>query len=175
MRHCRLPLLLSLALAACAPQHDRRQAPADSIVVQPRVAGAAESVVDVTPEVAVQRARAALQARGFTFDNLASPAGTLEASKGEQATTDWASCPIITVRDPFSEAFRSRRTEAGEVSTRVTIKATADTATSSRVAVRALSIGSYINSFTGTPEQAACRSTGVLEQDLVEAMRAGTP
>ena len=173
MRHCRLCLLLPLALAACAPLHGPRQAPADSIAVQPRVAGAAEAVVDVTPEIALERARAALQARGFTFDALASPAGTLEANNGGQAETDWANCPVITLRDPFSEALRSRRTRAGEVSTRVTVKATAATATSTRVAIRALSIGSYVNGFTGTPQQGACRSTGVLEQELLAAMRTG--
>ena len=69
--------------------------------------------------------------------------------------------------------MRSARTNAGEVSTRVTVKATAASPTSTRVAVRALSVGSYVNGFTGTPQQGACRSTGVLEQELVEAMRTG--
>jgi hypothetical protein len=71
--------------------------------------------------------------------------------------------------------LRSRRVDAGEVATRVTVKANAATPTSSRVAIRALSIGSYVNSFTGTPQQGACRSTGVLEQELLAAMRTGGP
>ena len=175
MRPCRLSLLLCLALAACAPQQTRRQAPKDSIAVQPRLAGAAEAVVDVAPGVAIERARTALQARGFALGPLASPTGTLEATTTGQAAADWASCPSITLRDPFSEAFRSRRTDAGEVSTRVTVKATADPPASSRIAIRALSVGTYVNGFTGNPQQGACRSTGVLEQDVLTAMRTGAP
>lgn len=171
----RLSMLLCLVLAACAPQRAQRQAPQDSIAVQPRVSGAAEAVVEVSPDVAIERARAALLARGFTPSVLAGPPGTLEASSEDRAATEYASCPAITVRDPFSEAFRSRRTDAGEVSTRVTVKATADAPTGSRLAVRALSVGSYVNSFTGTPQQGPCRSTGVLEQELIEAMRTGRP
>jgi hypothetical protein len=168
-------MLLCLGLAACAPQRAQRQAPQDSIAVQPRVSGAAEAVVEAPPEVAIERVRAALLARGFTPGALPGPSGTLEASSAERAATDYASCPAITVRDPFSEAFRSRRTDAGEVSTRVTVKVTADPPTGSRVAVRALSVGSYVNGFTGTPQQGPCRSTGVLERELVEAMRTGQP
>ena len=175
MRVCRLSLFLCLALAACAPQSGRRQAPADAIAVQPRVAGAAEGVVDVAPDIALERASAALVARGFTLALLSGPAGTLEANHDNQAVSDWASCPAITVRDPFSEALRSRRVDAGEVATRVTVKATPDNATGSRVAIRALSIGSYVHGFTGTPQQSACWSTGVLEQELLAAMRAGGP
>ncbi len=173
MRVGRLSLLLCLTLAACAPQSGRRQAPDDAIAVQPRVAGAAEAVIDVAPEIAIERVRAALIARGFTPELLSGPAGTLEASHDDEATTDWAVCPKITVRDPFSEAFRSRRVDAGEVATRVSVKAAAATPNGSRVAVRALSVGTYVNSFTGTPQQSACRSTGVLEQELVAAMRSG--
>ena len=171
MRVRRLSLILCLGLAACAPQAARRQAPADSIAVQPRVAGAAEGVVAATPDVALERAQAALAARGFKMSLLPGPAGTLEASHDEQAINDWATCPTITVRDPFSEALRSRRTDAGFVATRVTVKATASSPTETRVAIRALSVGSYLNGFTGTPQQSACRSTGVLEQELLAAMR----
>jgi hypothetical protein len=172
MRISLLFLLICLAMAACAQQPARRQAPSESIVVQPRVAGAAEAEVDATPEAALQRARAALEQRGFTLGLLASPTGTLEAEHAAQATSDWATCPTITLRDPFSEALRSRRTNAGEVSTRVTVKAAAAEPSGTRVAVRALSVGSYVNGFTGTPQQGACRSTGILEQELIEAMRA---
>lgn len=175
MRLRRLSLLFCLALAACAPQQARRQSPAGSIAVQPRVAGATEAVVDVAPAVALERASEALQTRAFKLDLLASPAGTLEAASSGQALADWASCPRITVRDPFSEALRSRRTDAGDISTRVSVKATEASPSSSRVAVRALSIGTYVNGFTGNPQQGACRSTGVLEQQLVEAMRTGAP
>jgi hypothetical protein len=168
---CRLLLLSCLVIAACAPQAARRQAPADSIAVQPRVSGAAEGVVSVAPDTALERARAALTARGFTMSLLPGPAGTLEASHDEQGTTDWASCPTITVRDPFSEALRSRRTDAGSVATRVTVKATAAGANETRVAIRALSVGNYVNGFTGTPQQSACRSTVVLEQEILAAMR----
>lgn len=79
----------------------------------------------------------------------------------------------MTVRDPFSEAFRSRRKEAGGLSTRVTVSAAAATADTSAVTVRALYLGDYVNDYTGNPQQAACRSTGGLERAILDALHAG--
>jgi hypothetical protein len=173
MRQCVLFLICVMAFTACAPPPAQRHVATGSVEVQPRVAGAAEAVVEATPEAALERAKAALTARCFVISALPGPSGTLEASSRGQPTADWASCPRITVRDPFSEALRSQRASAGEVSTRVTVSAKSASATTTRVAVRALYIGSYLNSFTNTPQQAACRSTGVLEQQVIEAVRAG--
>jgi hypothetical protein len=172
MRPLRLALGVGLMVAACAPQPRERQPPAGSTTVAPRVAiGAVEAVVDGTPAAALDRARAALEARGFTISTLAGPAGTLEATGRTDA--QWASCPTITVRDPFSEALRSRRVQADQVASRVTVTAAAATPATTRVAVRALHLGTYVNSFTGNPQEVACRSSGLVEREVLEAIRAG--
>ena len=71
------------------------------------------------------------------------------------------------------QALRARRTEANEVETRVTVLATPVPPGKTRLAIRALNLGTYVNSFTNTPQQSTCRSTGVLERELVEAVQAG--
>ena len=80
----------------------------------------------------------------------------------------------MTVRDPFSEAFRSRRKQAGELSTNVTVSVSPAAPGSTKVAVRSLFLGTYINDYTGNPQQGACRSTGGLEQAVLAAIRGGT-
>jgi hypothetical protein len=165
--------LVAAAATACAPPGGRRQAPAGSAEGQPRSSGAAEAVVDVAPAAALERTRSALVARGFSISGIAGRADTLEATSAGQASPDWATCPRITMRDPFNEAFRRSQAAAGEVSTRVTVSATpAAAAGGSRVAIRALSLGTYLNPYTGTPQQGACQSTGALERELLEAVRA---
>jgi hypothetical protein len=47
-------------------------------------------------------------------------------------------------------------------------------ATETRLVFRTLNIGTYINSFTNTPQESSCRSTGVLERELIAAASAGT-
>jgi hypothetical protein len=166
-------MLLLAAVAGCAPQTPPRPAPAGSTPVQPRVVGAAEAVLEQTPAAILERARAALAARGFEIGPLPGPATSLEATYPAQASTDWATCPRITVRDPFSEALRSNWVNAGEVTTQVTVNATPASTSSTRVTVRSLNVGTYVNSYTGNPQEGACRSTGVIEQDLLAALRKG--
>ena len=79
----------------------------------------------------------------------------------------------MTVRDPFSEAFRSRRKEAGGLSTKVTVSASPSAPGSTKVVVRSLFLGTYINDYTANPQQGACRSTGVLEQAVLAEIRGG--
>ena len=43
------------------------------------------------------------------------------------------------------------------------------------VGVAALNIGTYLNAFTNAPQDAPCRSTGVLEAEIMDAIRAGPP
>ena len=88
-----------------------------------------------------------------------------------QTAAEWASCPQITVRDPFAEAFRARRTGASDFETRVTVTAVPAAGNQTQLTIRSLSIGNYQNSFIGTAEQASCRSTGVLERELLDAVR----
>ena len=166
-------MLLVLAAAGCAQEPPPRPAPAGSTPVQPRVAGAAEAVVDLPPAAALARAREALLALGFTISPLPSPGNSVEASYPGQATSEWATCPRITVRDPFSEALRSNWVNAGEVATQVTVNAMPASTSGTQVAIRSLSIGTYVNGFTGNPQEGACRSTGVLEGDLVGALQKG--
>ena len=163
-------MLLVLAAAGCT-QEPPRPAPAGSTPVQPRVAGAAEAMVEVPPAEALTRMREALLALGFTISPLPSPGSSLEASYPGQATSEWATCPRITVRDPFSEALRSNWVNAAEVATQVTVNATPASTSGTQVAIRSLSIGTYVNGFTGNPQEGACRSTGVLERDLVAALQ----
>ena len=166
-------MLLVLAAPGCTQEAPPRPAPAGSTPIQPRVAGAAEAVVELAPAEALARVREALLAQGFTISPLPSPGSSLEASYPGRATSEWATCPRITVRDPFSEALRSNRVNAGEVATQVTVNATPASTSGTQVAIRSLSIGTYVNGFTGNPQEGACRSTGVLEQDLLAAVRGG--
>jgi len=165
--------VLLVAAAGCTEQPPPRPAPAGSTPVQPRATGAAEAVVELTPAAALERARVALVDRGFAISALPGPGSSLEANHPAQASIDWATCPRITVRDPFSEALRSNWVNAVEVATQVTVNATPASASSARVAVRSLSIGTYVNSYTGNPQEGACRSNGVLEQDLLAALQKG--
>jgi hypothetical protein len=166
-------LLLAIALAGCAMPHPVRKAPPGSADVQPRASGAAEGTLDGAPAAILERAASAVQAQGLTLSVLPGPSGMIEATGEGRVDPRWADCPSITVRDPFSEALRSRRKNAAEMSTRVTVGTSAAAPNMTRVSVRALFLGSYVNDFTGNPQQAACRSTGVLEQAVLEAMRVG--
>ena len=173
MRTGTVTLILTMALAGCASPQAVRKVPSGSAEIQPRASGAAEGTVDGAPATILERAATALRARGLTLSVLPGPSGMVEATADGLVDPQWADCPMITVRDPFSEALRSRRKDAAEMSTRVTVSASAATPGTSRVAVRALFLGSYVNDFTGNPQQAACRSTGALEQAVLEAVRQG--
>jgi hypothetical protein len=170
-----LALLALAALAACAsPQQGRRTAPTGSAAVQPRVSGGAETVLASEPAAAIAKAGQVLRERRFALVAPPTPNGPLEATNRGAASAGWAECPAITLRDPFSEALRARRTEASGFTTRVTVNATPLSAGETRLAIRALNIGTYVNSFTGTPQQSTCRSTGMLEGELIEAVQAVT-
>jgi hypothetical protein len=170
--HPLLAAVLALGLATCAPPQGRRTAPAGSVPVQPRFTGGAEAELASEPAAAIAKAEQVLRERGFTLVAPPTPNGPLEATSRGEASPGWADCPAITLRDPFSEALRARRTEASGFTTRVTVNAAPVSPGETRLAVRALNIGTYVNSFTGTPQQSTCRSTGVLERDLVEAVQA---
>ena len=163
------PLFL---LAACAdeprPRTDRAVQSAPSLA---RVAGAAEAVLPQPPAVVIEHATAVLRQRGFTLAGVGSPGRLVEARTVETSDPAWATCSQITLRDPFAEAFRSRETEATDVASTVTVLAAVAPGDATNLVVRARHIGTYLNSFTNTPEEAACRSTGVLEQEILEAIR----
>ena len=165
-------LLLTLLLTACAEEPGHvRQAPSGSEPVEPRNSGGVDTTLAITPATALAKAAEALRARGFVITPSITPNASLDANSGGPGLTEWASCPQITLRDPFAEAFRFRRTGASDFDTQVTFKATPAAADQTRVIIRTLSVGNYQNSFIGTAEQASCRSTGVLENELLAALR----
>ena len=126
-----------MALAGCATPHPVRKAPPGSAEIQPRASGAAEGTVDGVPGAILERAATALQAQGLTLSVLPGPSGMTEATGDGAVDPRWADCPTITVRDPFSEALRSRRKNAAEMTTRVTVSTAAATpATVTRSASR---------------------------------------
>lgn len=167
----RLSPLTLLLLAACAtepPARSDRSAPAAPSLA--RFAGAVEATVPEPPTAVITRADAVLRQRGFTVTGVNSPSRQVEARSPGTSDPAWAICFPITVRDPFAEAFRSRTAEATDVESTVTVLAAVAPDNATQVVVRARHIGTYLNSFTNTPEEAACRSTGVLEQSVLDAI-----
>jgi hypothetical protein len=163
-----------LLLAACAaeppPRADRSAPPAPS---QARVAGAVEALVPRPPTETIERAAAVLRERGFVTTGVDSPGRSVEARSPGTSDPAWATCPTLTVRDPFAEAFRSRTAEATDVRSTVSVLAAQAANDGTRLVVRARHIGTYLNSFTNNPQEAACRSTGVLEQSILDAITSG--
>lgn len=174
------PLLPAVALlvAACAPQASQTPGPwttggAYEAAPRPRLAGEVTTVLPVAPAEIHTRATAALKARGFTVDTSDEPGAALRAHNDNRTQESWAVCPWITTRDPMSEAFRFSRTEASGFRTVVTVTTEPATAGETQVGVAALNIGTYLNAFTNAPQDASCRSTGVLEGEIMDGIRAG--
>jgi hypothetical protein len=166
-----LPILLLAACAAEPPPRTDRSA--SSVPSQARVVGAVEAVVPRPPVEMIEHAADVLRQRGFVTTGVNSPGRSVEARRAETSDAAWATCPAITVRDPFAEAFRSRTAEATDVQSTVTVLAAAAPDNATRLVVRARHIGTYLNSYTNNPEEAACRSTGVLEQTILDAIVSG--
>jgi hypothetical protein len=170
----RLAALLVITLAACATERPRPAESGRPAAPPPgRGSGGAEAEVDVAAVEAVARAAAALKAEGFSLVGPVTPGRLLEARSGPVVDEAWAVCPRIVVRDPFAEAFRATSVNATEVRSTVTVFTTAASASATQVVVRASHVGTYLNSFTNNPEEAACRSTGLLEAEVVDAIRRG--
>lgn len=170
----RLSPLAFVVIAACAsdppPRGDRSSPGAPS---QARVAGAVEATVPQPPIQVIERATVVLRERGFVTTGVNSPGRSVEARSPGTSDPGWATCPTLTVRDPFAEAFRSRTAEATDVQSTVSVLAAAAPDGGTQLVVRARHIGTYLNSFTNNPEEAACRSTGVLERSVLDAITGG--
>ncbi len=174
----RLLPALAVLVAACAPQAAQTPGPwaTDSgrqAVPRPRLAGEVTTVVPTTPAEIGTRASAALRARGFTVETPGEPGAALRAHNDNRTLDSWAVCPWITTRDPMSEAFRFSRTQASGFRTVVTVTTEPASGGETQVGVAALNIGTYLNAFTNAPQDAPCRSTGVLEAEIMDAIRAG--
>jgi hypothetical protein len=170
----RLSLFALLLLVACAaePRPDTGRS-ASPVASQAQIAGAAEALLAEPPVAVIERAAAVLRQRGFETTGVYSPSRSVEARSAGTSDPAWATCPAITVRDPFAEAFRSRSAEATDARSTVTVLAVGAPDNSTRLVVRARHIGTYLNSYTNNPQEAACRSTGVLEQEILEAISGG--
>lgn len=172
-----LGALLLLALAACdlpprGPQRATGITPRDVPVVA-RSAGAVEETVAAPATEVVTRINAALRQRGIVPLGPVVAELPIEARGQLGSPPGWAACPEVSLRDPFAEAFRARTASAGEIRSSMTVTVRGIDGDQSRVAVRAVHQGTYINSFTNNPEQRPCRSTGVLEQEILAAARGG--
>ena len=170
----RLSTLALLLTAACAteppPRADRSASTAPSLA---RAAGAVETTLPEPPNEVIERAARVLTERGFVTTGVNAPGRSVEARSPGTSDPAWATCFAITVRDPFAEAFRTRTAEATDVRSTVTVLAAVAPDNGTHLVVRARHIGTYLNSFTNNPEEAACRSTGVLEQSVLDAIGGG--
>lgn len=171
-------LAAALVIAACVPQAPEPPTPPGAAAgarasVHPRLAGEVTAVVPAPPSEVLGRAVAALRARGFSVEPAEAPGTPLRAQDNNGTNAAWAVCPRITTRDPMSEAFRFNRTEASDFKTVVTVSTSPDPEGGARVGITTLNIGTYVNSFTNAPQESPCRSTGVLERELLDAIRSG--
>jgi hypothetical protein len=170
-------LAVALLLAACATEPRPRQAPPSTAPggepsVRSVMRGGISEALPLPPEEALARAQRALTARGLTVVNPGAAGRALDARGQGLVSTGWADCPRLMTRDPSAEAFRGRRVEPTELRLSVTTSAAAS-ADGSNVTISVTPIGIYLNSYTYTPEQGPCRSTGVLERELLDAIRQG--
>jgi hypothetical protein len=167
----KLSLFALFLLTACTtePQPDTGRS-ASPVASEVRIAGVAETILAQPPAAVIERAAAVLRERGFETTGVYSPSRSIEARSAGTTEPAWAICPAITVRDPFAEAFRSRSAEATDARSTVTVLAAGAPNNATRLIVRARHIGTYLNSYTNNPQEAACRSTGVLEQEILEAV-----
>jgi hypothetical protein len=170
----RLTILLLAALAtACTPAPTRREIPDALASPRPPLADAVEADVEVPAELALERVAQGLRVRGFMISDLRVRTGSVEAGSTGPLARGWADCPTMAYRSQFDSGIRGRRTEIADVTARVSARVEPLTPTSARVAVRAVHVARYVNSFTGTPRTTGCPSTGVLEQQLIDAVRLG--
>lgn len=170
---------LLLLLAACAEGPAPRlsapavTAPGGAPALRQSVVSGITEPMPAAPEPLLLRAQQELSRLGLSVVNPGMAGGTLNARGRANLSSGWAECPKLMTRDPSAEAFRGRRVDATDLAMSVTVRAVAAGDGASNVTISATPIGTYLNSFTFTPEQGPCRSTGALEQQVLEAMRKG--
>lgn len=171
-RSCPVLLALALLAAGCAPTAPVPSGGGETAPMpgRARVRGDVVATSPLPAAAVLDRAAQALRKMGFTSIDRSDITGSLEAHNNDRTEASWADCPRITLRDPFAEAFRSRPAEASGFRTVVTVTTARGVDGGTRLGVRVLNIGTYLNGFTNTPEEAACRSTGVLERELATAI-----
>lgn len=127
--------------------------------------------VEVSSAMARERIAAALTMRGF--DVVRSDDAFLTV-KGQRPDGDggWAVCERVRVRDPNTDTQRQRFEESMTLRT-VVIARTGTLGPSTNVALDTLLLGQYVNSFSNTPFEQRCASTGVLERSLLDAAERG--
>ena len=168
-----LILLLAALATACTPPPTRREIADARAAPRPPLVDATEVDIDLPSDLVLERVAQGLRVRGFTITDLRVRTGSLDAGAVGLPERGWADCGQIAYRSQFSRGMRGRRTEVTEVSTRVSAPVEPLSRTSTRLAILARHVGTYVNSFTNAPQQIDCASTGVLEQQLIAGVRAG--
>lgn len=166
--------MLAALATACTPQPTRREV-ADALAApRPPLTDAMEVDVDVPSDVVLERISLGLRVRGLVIRDMRVRTGSLEAGSTGPLARGWADCAQVAYRSQFGRGIRGRRTEVTDVATRVSVTVQPLSRTSTRLAVQVLNVGTYVNSFTNAPQPTDCPSTGVLEQQLIAVVRAGT-
>jgi hypothetical protein len=129
------------------------------------------AAIDLPAAEVRARVDRSLQVRGMTL--LGNPAGPapISAMATGPIARGWATCPTLTMGDPSRRTNRRSRVDARDVTTRLTVRVTEAGPDTTRVAVRAEQLGTYVNPFTNNPVVQACATTGRLEQELLDALR----
>ena len=130
---------------------------------------------DIDASVAEARARVerSLRVRGLTLTGNPAGPGAIVALATVPAERGWAACPTLTMVDPSRRTNRQARITPRSVTTRATVSFAEAGSGATRVSIRADQTGSYVNPFTNNPEARSCPSTGVLEGEVLQAIRLG--
>lgn len=131
------------------------------------------TIVDASMSEARARVERSLRVRGLTLVGNPAAPGAIVALATGPADRGWAACPTLTMVDPSRRTNRQARIAPRSVTTRATVSFAEDGAAATRVAIRAEQTGSYVNPFTNNPTAQSCPSTGVLEGEVLQAIRLG--
>lgn len=131
------------------------------------------TVIDAPVAEARARVERSLRVRGLTLAGNPAGPGAMVALATGPADRGWAACPTLTMVDPSRRTNRQARIAPRSVTTRATVSFAEAGAGGTRVAIRADQTGSYVNPFTNNPEARRCPSTGVLEGEVLQAIRLG--
>lgn len=158
MTRTRLALALLATLAACTRPEPVRM---------PWAGPEHARVMAMPMEPARDRLAAEMRSLGFTVDTAP---GRVRGIM-EQAPPEWTACAPVRATDPF-QAGRFRDAEPrGARAIVIADVQTVPAGTSAHIDLKI--IGRYVNSYTNTPFDASCASTGVLEQRLLNVL--GSP
>jgi hypothetical protein len=120
------------------------------------------------PATAASRIAAFLDNRGFAVPTQGRAGHLFATATAGAIDPAWVDCELIFYRLDWQGDFAQPRVESASVTV-----ALAGGAGSSEVQARAQFEGVYTNRFNNSPATAPCRSTGVLEGEILQAVNAG--